>query len=107
MRGRLLCTLLTGVNRARLFLPNKERDDMGKKSRGGGGVDAIYRIAHSSSASPSASAQALLLLYNLTVGTPQGRGGDGGGGDGDGGRGNDAQGSRSRDRFYRALYSVL
>ena len=80
---------------------------MGKKSGGGGGVDAIYRIAHSSSASPSASAQALLLMYNLTVGTPQGGGGDGGGGDGGGGRGNKNQGGRSRDRFYRALYSVL
>ena len=33
-------------------------------------MDAIYHIAHSSSASPSALSQALLLLYNLTVGTP-------------------------------------
>ena len=70
-------------------------------------MDAIYRIAHSSSTSPSALAQALLLLYNLTVGTPQGGGGDGDGGDGGGGRWNDDQGIRSRDRFYRALYSVL
>ena len=44
---------------------------MGKKSGGGGGVDVIYRIAHSSSASPLDLAQAFLLLYNLTVGTPQ------------------------------------
>ena len=70
MRGRLLCALWTGVNRARPLLPKKERDDMGKKSVGGGGVDAIYCISHSSSDSPSASAQALLLLYNLMVGTP-------------------------------------
>ena len=107
MRGRLLCALLKGVNRARPFLPNKERDGMGKKSGGGGGVEAIYCIAHSSSASPSASAQALLLLYNLTVITPQGGGGDGGDGDGGRGRGNDNQGRRSRDWFYHALYSVL
>ena len=53
MRGRLLCALLTGVNQARPFLPKKERDDMGKKSGGGGGVDAIYCIAHSSSSSYS------------------------------------------------------
>ena len=107
MRGSLLCALLTGVNRARPLFPKKVRDDIGKKSGGGGGVDTIYRIAHSSSASPSASDQALLLLYNLTVGNPQGGGGDSGGGDGGGGRGNDNQGRRSRDRFYRALYSVL
>ena len=84
---------------------------MSKKSLGRGVAEAIYRISHSSSASPSASAQALLLLYNLTVGTPQGGGedGDGGGGDGGGGggKGNTNQGRRSRDRFYRALYSVL
>ena len=107
MRGRLLCALLTGANRERPFFPKKERDDMVKKSGGGGGLDAIYRIAHSSSASPPASAQALLFLYNLTVGTPQGGGGDSGGRDGGGGRGNGDQGRRSRDRFYRALYSVL
>ena len=65
-------------------------------------MDAIYLIAHSSSASPSASSQALIFLYNLTVGTLQGGGGDGGSR-----RGNDDQGRRSRDRFYCTLYSVL
>ena len=52
-------------------------------------------------------AQTMLLLYNLTISTPQGGGGDGDGGDGGGGRWNDDQGIRSRDQFYRALYSVL
>ena len=107
MRGRLICALLAGVNRAQPFLPKKERDDMGKKSGGVGGVDVIYCIAHSSSASPSASAQALLFMYNLTVGTPQGGGEDGGGRYGGGGRGNSDQGRRSRDWFYHALYSRM
>ena len=67
----------------------------------------IDGVLPSSSSSPSASSQALIFLYNLMVGTHQGGGGDGGGGDGGGGRGNNDQGGRSRDRFYRALYSVL
>jgi ribosome biogenesis protein MAK21 len=60
MKGRLLSALLTGVNRAHPYLPEKDRELEEH-------VDALYRIVHT--APPSACTQALMLLYQLAVGS--------------------------------------
>lgn len=91
IQSRLLCALLTGVNRARPFLPKSDQ----KMDQY---VDSIYRVAHQ--APPSASTQALLLLFHLTV--------------------NDSpsttittttttttQQQQQQDRLYRVIYSKL
>ena len=89
MKSRLLSALLTGVNRAHPYLPEKDRH-MDEH------VDELYKVAHT--APPAASTQALLLLFHLSVGS---------------GKAYDeaeATGKLSKtrqERFYRALYSTL
>ncbi|VEU41048.1 unnamed protein product [Pseudo-nitzschia multistriata] len=95
MKSRLLSALLTGVNRAHPYLPEKDKD-MEEH------VDALYRIVHT--APPAACTQALMLLFHLAVGSKveiesyeedQ--------------KSEDQMGQklRQKDRFYRALYSTL
>merc|ERR1712166_244275 len=60
MKSRLLSALLTGVNRAHPYLPEKDRD-MEEH------VDAPYRIVHTSP--PGACTQALMLLFHLAIGS--------------------------------------
>jgi len=93
MKSRLLSAILTGVNRAHPYLPQKDQQ-MEQH------IDTLYRIVHTSS--PATCTQALMLLFHLAVGS------------------NDNSNSsikastatnkvtKSRqDRFYRALYSTL
>jgi ribosome biogenesis protein MAK21 len=98
MKGRLLSALLTGVNRAHPYLPEKDQD-MEEH------VDALYRIVHT--APPAASTQALMLVFHLAVGSriesdqQDNR---------DVENNNQQEGKESikrKDRFYRALYSTL
>jgi ribosome biogenesis protein MAK21 len=85
MTSRLLSALLTGINRARPFLPDK---DQGLERH----MDALYNVSHV--AAPSASTQALMLLFHVAVGTV-------------GGTKQSKENDIKQDRFYRALYSKL
>ena len=95
MKSRLLSALLTGVNRAHPYLPEKDQD-MEEH------VDALYRIVHTSP--PAACTQALMLLFHLAVGSKiedeQESGND---------KSEDEVGEklRRKDRFYRALYATM
>lgn len=96
MKSRLLSALLTGVNRAHPYLPEKDQD-MEEH------VDALYRIVHT--APPAACTQALMLLFHLAVGSQiekeEDSPNDRKEGDSVG------ENSRQKDRFYRALYATL
>ena len=103
MKSRLLSALLTGVNRAHPYLPEKDRD-MEEH------VDALYHIVHTSP--PGAGTQALMLLFHLAVGSQL----DNGNNDNkqsereDGTNKDDTvsvEKDRQKDRFYRALYATL
>jgi len=100
MKSRLLSALLTGVNRAHPYLPEKDQD-MEEH------VDALYRIVHT--ATPGACTQALMLLFHLAVGLHMEKDQ----GDDDHGLDNSAtklmseESRRRQDRFYRALYATL
>jgi ribosome biogenesis protein MAK21 len=95
MKSRLLSALLTGVNRAHPYLPEKDQD-MEEH------VDALYQIVHTSP--PAACTQALMLLFHLAVGSQMENGED-----------NEEQKEekevgeklRQKNRFYRALYATL
>jgi len=95
MKSRLLSALLTGVNRAHPYLPEKDRD-MEEH------VDALYRIVHTTP--PGACTQALMLLFHLAVGSQL-----------DDDKEDEKKGEekmspekkRQKDRFYRALYATL
>ena len=89
MKSRLLGALLTGVNRAHPYLPEK---DVGMEEH----IDSLYRISHISP--PSVSTQALMLLFHLAVGSKN---------DSDSIEGEKTQDSSRKDRFYRALYSKI
>lgn len=110
MKSRLLSALLTGVNRAHPYLPEKDKDMQEH-------IDALYRIVHT--APPAACTQALMLLFHLAVGSKVEKSGED---DGDSqidletdkvdglekgkpkaGRDQEQQ----QDRFYRALYATL
>jgi len=87
VQSRLLCALLTGVNRARPFLPKSDQ----KMDQY---VDSIYRVAHQ--APPSASTQALLLLFHLTVDdTPSAT------------TTTSTTKQQQQDRLYRVIYSKI
>ena len=91
MKSRLLSALLTGVNRAHPYLPEK---DAAMEQH----IDALYRISHT--APPAAATQALMLLFQLAVGS----------GDAEGdavASSKDGSVTMRKDRFYRALYSKL
>lgn len=90
MKSRLLSALLTGVNRAHPYLPEKDQH-MDEH------VDELYKVAHA--APPAASTQALLLLFHLSVGS--------GNGHDDSGTTTQKTVAARRERFYRALYSNL
>ena len=85
MKSRLLSALLTGINRARPFLPDR---DQGLEEH----IDSLYSVSHI--AAPSASTQALMLLFHVAIGPPGET------------RSTEAQLSK-QDRFYRALYAKL
>ncbi len=95
MKSRLLSALLTGVNRAHPYLPEKDQD-MEEH------VDALYRIVHTSP--PAACTQALMLLFHLAVGSQI-----------EEERAEESEKTqeemgeslRRKDRFYRALYATL
>ena len=92
MKSRLLSALLTGVNRAHPYLPDKDQQ-MEEH------VDALYRIVHTSP--PAACTQALMLLFHLAVGSQiEGEQDD---------KNQDefCEKLRRKDRFYRALYATL
>ena len=101
MKSRLLSALLTGVNRAHPYLPEKDRD-MEEH------VDALYRIVHTSP--PGACTQALMLLFHLAIGSQVEDDNDQQD-DKEDGKMNEEQLSqgktRQKDRFYRALYATL
>jgi ribosome biogenesis protein MAK21 len=86
MKSRLLSALLTGVNRAHPFLPEKDKDLEDH-------IDSLYRVVHAGP--PSASTQALMLLFHVAVGSEE------------------ASNTTSKtvtcrqDRFYRALFATL
>ena len=91
IKSRLLGALLTGVNRARPFLPKSDQ----KMEEY---VDALYRISHKAP-SASASTQALMLLFHLAIGTAEATSvtpAD-----------TNHINNKSQDRFYRLLYSKL
>ncbi|CAJ1969029.1 unnamed protein product [Cylindrotheca closterium] len=88
MNSRLLSALLSGVNRARPYLPQKNQAMEAH-------VDSLYRVVHA--ATPSASTQALMLLYHLVIGARS---------DDSKTEAPNADGAR-RNRFYRALYASL
>jgi ribosome biogenesis protein MAK21 len=92
MKSRLLSALLSGVNRAHPYLPEKDKnlDEH---------IDALYRVVHT--APPAASTQSLLLLFHVVIGSKIG--------------GNTKPDedetanvdTKRQDRFYRALFSAL
>jgi len=92
MKSRLLSALLTGVNRAHPYLPEKDQD-MEQY------IDALYRVVHT--AAPGACTQALMLLFHLAVGS-QHENNNNMSDEPD----TEARTSR-RNRFYRALYATL
>ena len=95
MKSRLLSALLTGVNRAHPYLPEKDKD-MEEH------VDALYRIVHTST--PATCTQALMLLFHLAVGSRVEKHQD----DENGKKEEVCQErKRQQDRFYRALYATL
>ncbi len=94
MKSRLLSALLTGVNRAHPYLPEKDQD-MEEH------VDALYRIVHTSP--PAACTQALMLLFHLAVGSQIAEEEEEAGTSGD----DKGEKLRRKDRFYRALYATL
>jgi ribosome biogenesis protein MAK21 len=104
MKGRLLSALLTGVNRAHPYLPEKDQD-MEEH------IDALYRIVHK--APPGACTQALMLLFHLAVGfqleqEQQQDGKDSHDKDRKSKPDEGGEEHRKRqDRFYRALYATL
>ncbi|GKY95116.1 hypothetical protein MPSEU_000475500 [Mayamaea pseudoterrestris] len=91
MKSRLLSALLSGVNRAHPYLPEKDKgmDDH---------LDSLYRVVHT--APPAACTQALLLLFHVAVGSNS---------DQDGNNEGDVTdaGLKRQQRFYRALYASL
>ncbi|KAG7360827.1 CBF/Mak21 family-domain containing protein [Nitzschia inconspicua] len=101
MKGRLLSALLTGVNRAHPYLPEKDQD-MEEH------IDALFRIVHK--APPGACTQALMLLFHLAVGFQLEKDQKD---DDEENRDNNPIGYNSeerqkrQDRFYRALYATL
>jgi ribosome biogenesis protein MAK21 len=62
IKSRLLSALLTGVNRAHPYLPEKDKDLEQH-------MDSLYRVVHTGP--PSASTQALMLLFHVAVGSQQ------------------------------------
>jgi ribosome biogenesis protein MAK21 len=84
MKSRLLSALLTGINRAHQFLPDKDQglDDH---------MDSLYNISHT--AAPSASTQALMLLFHVSAGPGVNRSSD--------------SKLKQQDRYYRAVYTKL
>jgi ribosome biogenesis protein MAK21 len=84
MKSRLLSALLTGINRAHQFLPNK---DQGLDEH----MDSLYNISHT--AAPSASTQALMLLFHVGAGPGVNRSCE--------------SKVKQQDRYYRALYAKL
>lgn len=100
MKSRLLSALLTGVNRAHPYLPQK---DAAMEQH----IDALYRISHT--APPAAATQALMLLFQLAVGSGEEAqittGEDGGKTRGD--KKEEDSVTMRKDRFYRALYSKI
>jgi ribosome biogenesis protein MAK21 len=103
MKGRLLSALLTGVNRAHPYLPEKDQD-MEEH------IDALYRIVHK--APPGACTQALMLLFHLAVGfqlEKEQKADDESPGNNhvDKNREDSARRKKLQDRFYRALYATL
>jgi ribosome biogenesis protein MAK21 len=95
MKSRLLSALLTGVNRAHPYLPEKDQD-MEEH------VDALYRIVHTSP--PAACTQALMLLFHLAVGSKIEDEQDT---QNDKSQEEVGEKLRRKDRFYRALYATL
>ena len=85
MKSRLLSALLTGINRAHPFLPDK---DQGLEEH----MDSLYNVSHT--AAPAASTQALMLLFHVAVGPPGEN------------KQNEAK-QKKQDRFYRAVYAKL
>eukprot|EP00934_Nitzschia_sp_Nitz4_P003508 Nitzschia sp. Nitz4//scaffold17_size182527//112277//115323//NITZ4_001865-RA/size182527-snap-gene-0.299-mRNA-1//-1//CDS//3329539373//3498//frame0 len=93
MKSRLLSALLTGVNRAHPYLPEKHQE-MEEH------IDALYRVVHT--AAPSACTQALMLLFHLAVGSQiekEQESADF--------IASTSQSPSRRDRFYRALYATV
>lgn len=84
MKSRLLSALLTGINRAHPYLPDKNK---GLEDH----MDALYNVAHT--APPSASTQALMLLFHVAVGQVKGT--------------EESNENQKKGRFYRALYAKL
>lgn len=85
LKSRLLSALLTGINRAHPYLPDK---DQGLEEH----MDALYNVVHS--AAPAASTQAMMLLFHVAVGTSDKQ------------DLNEAK-KKKHDRFYRAIYAKL
>ena len=88
MKSRLLSALLTGVNRAHPYLPEKDKDLEEH-------IDSLYRVVHTGP--PSASTQALMLLFHVAVGSE----------DEKTSKKSSQNVTAKRDRFYRALYATL
>merc|ERR1712150_234903 len=82
LKSRLLSALLTGINRAHPYLPDK---DQGLEEH----IDALYNVVHI--AAPAASTQAMMLLFHVAVGTSDKKGLS------------EAR-KKKHDRFYRAVY---
>jgi ribosome biogenesis protein MAK21 len=93
MKSRLLSALLSGVNRAHPYLPEKDKnlDEH---------MDSLYRVVHT--APPAACTQALLLLFHVVIGSkvdsPMSKIAE---------LATSEEGSKQQERFYRALYSTL
>jgi ribosome biogenesis protein MAK21 len=86
VKSRLLSALLTGVNRAHPFLPEKDKDLEDH-------IDSLYRVVHTGP--PSASTQALMLLFHVAVGSEEAS------------KTTSKNVTGRQDRFYRALYATL
>jgi ribosome biogenesis protein MAK21 len=89
IKSRLLLALLTGVNIAHPFLPEKDKDLEEH-------IGSLHCVIHSGP--PSASIQALMLLFHVAVGSQP---------DETPNKAASKQVTARQDHFYHALYSTL